>query len=321
VVRAFLADGHKVRALVRPSTEKKTLRWSGDVEVCSADLRVQQQLHLLFENIDVLVHLAAVVLGDDATHFASTLGGTERLLDAMALSKTRRLVLASTMSVYGWLESSRTLTEDTPPPKDLYESGAYAIAKTWQERITRRMSAAHNWDLTVLRPGFVWGPGNESLAIVGPRFKKFRFVIGPSRYPPLTFVDNCADLFLKAAKDPRAIGETFNVVDGGGPSAWRFAGEISRRTGAKERRIPVPYSLARVNALFADFCRRMVFKKGGKLPGLLRPRQLAYSRPLHFSNRKVVEKLEWKPPIDFDMALRLCFASQKDGSVADTSCQ
>ena len=33
---------------------------------------------------------------------------------------------------------------------------------------------------------------------------------------PLTHVENCADLFAKAAADPRPIGKTFTVVDGPG---------------------------------------------------------------------------------------------------------
>jgi UDP-glucose 4-epimerase len=315
--------------MVRPSAVTSTLGWSEDVEIVRADLRVSPQLQSAFEDIDLLIHLAAVVLGDDATHFAGTIGGTERLLDAMALSKTRRLILASSMSVYGWLESSRTVSEDAPPPQPLYEAGAYAIAKTWQERIARRMSAAHGWDLTVLRPGNVWGPGQECRHMSGPRWKRIRFVVGPFRQLPLTFVDNCADAFRRAAEDPRAIGETFNLVDGHTATAWRFAGEMSRRTLDREYRIPVPYSLVRLNALAADLCRRLLFKEGGKLPGLLRPRQVAYMRPLKFSNLKLVQTLGWKPPVDFKQALQLCFAppanpsqpneSQKSCSIAEAS--
>ena len=314
VVHAFLSRGHKVRALVRPSRREGNAGLPGEVEIWPGDLRVQPDLHRAFEDVDVLIHLAAVVLGDDATHFASTIGGTERLLEGMKLSKTRRVILASSMSVYGWPESSRTLDEDTPPPNPIYEAGAYAVSKIWQERITRRMSKAHDWDLTVLRPGVVWGPTNASLGFVGPSVKRIQFVIGPGRLLPLTFVDNCADVFAKCAEDCRAVGQTFNVVDGHRVSAWRYASEISRRSGTSIRRIPVPYLAARMNAWLADSCRKILFKSGGKLPGLLRPRQLAYMRPLRFSNRKLVETLAWKPPIDFETALQRTFERDTERS-------
>ena len=48
----------------------------------------------------MLVHLAAAVSGGEDAQFAGTVAGTERLLEAMATSACRRLVLASSFSVY-----------------------------------------------------------------------------------------------------------------------------------------------------------------------------------------------------------------------------
>ena len=315
VVEAFLTRGHSVRALVRPTAELTSFHWPPTVEVFRADLRVHPQLIIAFDNVDVVVHLAAVVIGDDTTHFANTIGGTERLLQAMSLSKTRRIILASSMSVYGWRESSRTVDENSPPPADLYQAGAYAVAKVWQERLTRRQSIEQGWSLTVLRPGTIWGPGHESVANCGPSGKHLQFVIGPGRQLPLTYVDNCADAFVRAAEHPAAAGETFNVVDGFRVSAWRYAGKIARGRGVKIVRVPVPYWITKITALCADALRHIVFGERGKLPALLRPQQLAYMRPLRFSNRKLVGKLDWSPPVDFGQAVRLCFAETNTAAV------
>ena len=40
-------------------------------------------------------------------------------------------------------------------------------AKWWQERVTRRFAGQHGWDLTVLRPGFIWGRDHGYLAALG----------------------------------------------------------------------------------------------------------------------------------------------------------
>ena len=84
---------------------------------------------------------------------------------------TRRLVLASSFSVYDWSAIRGELTEESPvePATDLYDRDGYAVAKVWQERVARRMAAEHGWDLTVLRPGFIWGRGNEYLAGLGQK--------------------------------------------------------------------------------------------------------------------------------------------------------
>ena len=180
VVAEFLRRGHAVRALVRPAARLDELDWPEQVEVVRADLRVAQDLAAAFEGVDVLVHLAAAVTGGEDAQFAATVVGTERLLDAMARSQTRRLVLASSFSVYDWSAIRGTLTEESPLESgaDLYERDGYAIAKVWQERVVRRAAAAHGWQLTVLRPGFIWGRGNAYLACLGQRLGRVHLVFG-----------------------------------------------------------------------------------------------------------------------------------------------
>jgi UDP-glucose 4-epimerase len=310
VVGECLRRGHAVRALVRPAACLDGLDWPGQVEVVRADLRVARDLATAFQGVDVLVHLAAAVAGGEDAQFAATVVGTERLLDAMALSQTKRLVLASSFSVYDWSAIRGTLTEESPLESgaDLYDRDGYAIAKVWQERVVRRASAAHGWQLTVLRPGFIWGRGNAYLACLGQRLGRMHLVFGGWTRIPLTHVVNCADLFATAAEDPRAIGETLNVVDGEEIRVWGYLGEYLRRSGASGFRVPVPYTLALMGSRLARWSSRRIFQGKGKLPSLLVPcRFEARFKPLSFSNRKVREILGWQPHLSFADGLRLTY--------------
>ena len=290
VVDALLRRGHEIRALIRPGAQLNGIAWSDRVEVVRTDLRAPGSLEPAFEGVDVLVHLAARVGGSDSTQMADTVVGTERLLKAMANSATRRLVLASSFSVYCWNTIRGTLTEESALESDLYRRDGYAIAKTWQERVTRRMSQEHNWDLTILRPGFIWGRDHGYLAGLGQKLGRFHLVFGPSARLPLTHVDNCADCFALATEHPNAIGETFNIVDGHEISTWRYLGEYLRRTCVGEHRLPIPYHVALFGALSADWVNRRLLHERAKLPGLLIPcRFRARFKPLRFSNRKVQE--------------------------------
>jgi UDP-glucose 4-epimerase len=313
VVEALLERGHRVRALVRPSTRVDGLGWADRVDVVRADLRAPGPLGSAFDDVEVLVHLAARVGGSDAAQMADTVVGTERLLAAMAGSRTRRLVLASSFAVYDWTAARGTLTEESPLEADLYDRDGYAIAKTWQERVVRRLSREHGWDLTVLRPGFIWGRDHADLAGLGQRLGRWYLVFGPSNRPPLTYVENCADCFAAAAADPRAVGETFNVVDGHDVSSWRYLGETLRRDGCPARRIPVPYALALSGSVLADWINRRLCRGRAKLPGLLVPRRFrARFKPLSFPTGKLGERLGWSPPFDFAQGLRRTF----DGEAA-----
>src|SRR3954471_566681 len=114
VVNALLARGIEVRAMVRPATHVEALGWPSSVEIFKADLRTSRELVRAFEGVDVLLHLAAVVSGGEDAQFAGTVAGSERLLEAMASSPCRRLVLCSSFSVYDYSSTRLTLDERSP---------------------------------------------------------------------------------------------------------------------------------------------------------------------------------------------------------------
>ncbi len=304
VVAVLLAQGHTVRALVRPATSLAKLGWPDSVEIVRADLRAARELAPAFDDVDVLIHLAAAVTGGQDAMFASTVSGTERLLAAMAASACRRIVLASSFAVYDWSATRGMLDENSPlaAGADLYARDGYAIAKAWQERVTRRLAAEHGWDLTVLRPGFIWGRDHGYLAACGQKIGRVHVVIGPLSHLPLTHVDNCADLFARAAVDSRASGQTLNVVDGPGERIWSYLGSYLKGSGERGLRVPFPYAVAigTVRLAFAT-----VLKRNGKLPGLLIPcRFEARLKPLRYTNRRARELLDWHPPFDHAECLR-----------------
>ncbi len=299
VVKALLARGQKVRAVVRPAVKVERLGWPSEVEVYRADLRTATDLEKAFDGIDVLVHLAASVAGGEDLQLASSAGGTERLLEAMARTACKRLVLASSFAVYDWSKIEGVLDENSPLESgaDLYDRDGYTIAKSWQEKITRRYAEKHGWDLTVLRPGFIWGKDHTFLASLGIKIVGGVYlVIAPFGRTPLTHVENCADLFALAAVDPRARGETFNVVDDEGVQIWSFLGTYLRGTGERALRVPFPYQVAYGAIRLA---RSTVFKNSRKLPTILVPSRFeSRLKPLRYSNQKAREVLGWRPTLD-----------------------
>lgn len=308
VVRALLARGHEVRAFVRPAANVAALGWPASVEVVRGDLRASRELERAFDGVEVLVHLAAAVTGGEDGQFAAAVAGTERLLDAMSRSGCKRVVLASSFAHYDWSAITGRLDETSPIEQgdDLYERDGYTIAKAWQEKVTRRLAERHGWDLTVLRPGFIWGKDHADLASLGQKIGPIRLVIGPFSRTPVTHVENCADLFALCAFDPRARGATFNVVDGEGERIWSFLGDYLRGTGERGFRIPVPYLLA---YLVVRLAYDWLFDKNPKLPHVLVPcRFEGRLKPLRFSNRLAREVLGWTPPLDHRACLARTYA-------------
>lgn len=308
VVESLVKRGHAVRAIVRPSSP--TAPCADKVEVYRADLRVHNDLVSAFDGIDVVLHLAAATSGNEDVQFASTVVATERFLDAMAKTAVKRLVHVSSLVVYDWSKARFVMDENTPLETNPYTMGGYTIAKIWQERVVSRFAAEHSWDLTIIRPGFIWGAGHADIAGMGRKFGRIYLLFGPFTRLPLSHVDNCADCLVAAVENPAASGQTFNVIDGDDIRVWRYAREYARRMGQRGFLLPVPYRVGLGIAQLAALTSRTLFGIKGKLPSLLTPRRFeSQFKPIRFSNRKIKTALRWTPPRDFEECLRRSYAN------------
>ncbi len=299
-VNSLLKRGHTVRAIVRPSSLVPA--WPEGVEIFRADLRVEKDFAPAFEGVDAVLHLAAAVTGTEDTQFAS------RFLGAMAKSAVKRLVHVSSLVVYNWSKAGPCLDEKTPLETTPYAMGGYTIAKIWQERVVSRLAAENSWNLTIVRPGFIWGVDHAEIAGMGRKFGKFYLMFGPFTRLPLSHVENCADCLAAAVESPAASGEIFNVVDSDDVRVWQYAREYARRSGQPGILLPLPYFAGLGLAQLAAITSRALFGSKGKLPSLLTPRRFeSQFKPVRFSNEKVKTALNWTPPFGFKQCLDRSF--------------
>jgi nucleoside-diphosphate-sugar epimerase len=306
VVDELLRRGHAVRAIVRP--ESAALVWPHEVEVFRADLQNHDDLVSGFDGIDAVMHLAAATSGNEDRQFSSTVVATEKFLSAMGKSAVKRLVHVSSLVVYDWARAKNIMDEKTPLLNNPYDMGPYTIAKTWQERIVLRSSKMYSWNLTIMRPGFIWGPEHEEIAGMGRRHGRVYVMFGPFTRLPLCHVVNCASCLVTAIENTASIGETFNVTDGDEIRVWRYVMEYARRSRQRGALIPLPYLLGLGIAHLASLTSRALFGKKGKLPSLLTPRRFeSQFKPIRFSNQRLRTLLNWSPLLSFEEGMDLSF--------------
>jgi 2-alkyl-3-oxoalkanoate reductase len=316
VVAALRRAGHKVRAVVRRRAGAGASGWDQEVELFEADLRTAANLREAFGGMEVLVHLATPTSGDPRTQLADTIAGTQRLFAAMADSPVKRLVHCSSFAVYDWLKAGKVVDEDLPLAHNRDDIGGYGMAKLWQEETARRMAQAHGWQLTILRPGFIWGTNREYPPCLGRCIGPLHLVIGPRREPPLIHVDNCADAFRAAVENPPASGEAINLFDGCALSAGRYAREYCRRRGGGPR-VWVPWRLA----WLADRLLYRAWQCGPRfvvrMPNFLTPIRFdVLYKPLGFSTLKQRTVLNWRPPFGLQQCLERTFSPNTDFAAA-----
>jgi nucleoside-diphosphate-sugar epimerase len=301
VVDELIRRGHTVRALIRPNSAH---RWSCAVETFCANLQSHGDLKSAFNEIDAVVHLAVATTGDKGTKIDASQIATERFLEAMVKTEVGRLLHVSSLVVYDWTNAKAVLNEDTPLRCDVSEMDTYTVAKVSQERTVARFANDYLINLTIARPGFVWGPQRTEIAGMGRHWPPFYVMFGPFGRLPLTHVANCASCLVTMLESPAAVGQVFNIVDGDNIRVWRYVWEYARRNGGPGVPIPIPYRLGLGAAQLARMINQKLFRTKGKLPSLLNPDRFeSQFKPLLFSNQKLQDVLNWRAPLSFEECL------------------
>ena len=125
----------------------------------------------------------------------------------------RRYVFMSSVAAYG--EGLDHAEEDPLAPDD--HPIAYVRHKAASERALFRLCRECGLPVVTLRPPFVYGPGNPFYreAFFWDRLEQGRPIIVPgdgSRLMQFVFVEDLVWTCLRAAVEPAAVGEAFNVA-------------------------------------------------------------------------------------------------------------
>ena len=322
VVSEALARGHRVHALLRPATDVATLPWADDpnVRIVRADLRRRQGLVEALAEVDTVLHLAAAKAGDLYAQLAGTVLATENLLDAMAEAHIQSFVAISSFSVYDYLgrRSWSLIDEQSPLEPRPERRDAYCRTKMLQEQLIRDRARQHDWPLTVLRPGVIYGPDNTWTARLGMKLNDRLYLrTGAWAKLPLTYVGNCAAAVVLAAERNSTGERVFNVVDDAPPSQRRYLNACRKRLSPKPMVIPVAWTVMRSLARLAWLTNLLLFRGRAKMPGILVPARLhARCKPMLYSNRRIKDALGWQPRTDLATALDLSLGDHQSPAEA-----
>jgi 2-alkyl-3-oxoalkanoate reductase len=295
VAAALVDAGVQVRGLARNAAPVHPA-----VEPFVADLASSQDLEAAFLGVDVLVHLAASMRGPASLLERDNLEGSRRLLQAMARSATRRVVLASSLSVYNWMRVDRTLSEEDELLDDssLAQCDAYARSKALQEQLTRAFARTNGCTLTVLRCAAIWGANFWADFVLGKRWRGVQAVVAPRAPARLVYLHNAVDAFVKAAQREAGGELVLNLVDESKISNWQYARIVQKHRGGVL--IPMPYAAG----WLAARCASRMVPRPNRLPYFLRPAPFqTLHKPAACANAAVRARLEWTPRFTVQQAL------------------
>jgi dTDP-L-rhamnose 4-epimerase len=263
------------------------------VELITGDVRHAEVVRGALEGIDAVVHLAARVgvgqsMYDQVEYAGANTVGTTVLLEALLEHPVRKLVVASSMSIYGegayepvpavertsdqlerreWEPRGANGEElrpaPTPETKEPALASVYALTKYDQERLCLLHGAAYGVPAVALRLFNVYGPRQALsnpytgvLAIFASRLLNQRAPVvyedGGQRRD-FVHVSDVARAFCLALERDGADGQAVNVGSGRSASVLEIAHELARLLDNEiEPELPGTYRAGDIRHCFAD---------------------------------------------------------------------
>jgi len=320
VVENLLGRGYfNLRCLVRPSGNLKKLQAlqkqapsDAKLEIIQGNLLSREDCRLITRDIAVIYHLAAG-RGEKSfpDAFMNSVVTTRNLLDACVKNDSlKRLVSISSFSVYTNQKKpcGRLLDESCPvEERPELRGDPYSFAKVKQDEIVTEYGKKYGIPHVIVRPGFVYGAGNEAITgRVGIATFGVFLHLGGSNSIPFTYVDNCADAIVLAGLKKGIDGEVFNVVDDDLPSSRQFL-RLYKRKVKRFSSLYVPHAVSYLLCYLWE--KYSAWSEGQLPPSFNRKTWHAYWKGTRYSNAKLKTRLDWKPKISSADALNQYFES------------
>jgi len=154
VVRAALAAGFHVRALVRATSVRANLEGLRGIELVEGDLRDEPAIARAVAGARFVFHVAAdyrLWVPDPATLRAANVGGTEHVMRAALRHKVERVVYTSSVATLRVTPETRAASEDDA--LDEAEAiGAYKQSKVLAERLVERLVRTDGLPAVIVNP-------------------------------------------------------------------------------------------------------------------------------------------------------------------------
>jgi len=265
LVDGLLKEGYEVRVLDNFATGRRANldHCRGDIELIEGDIRDQEIVEDAVAGIEMILHEAALPSVPRSIHAPVTtnavnIGGTLKLLSSAQRAGVRRIIQASSSSVYGNTVELPKHEDMTPKPMS-----PYAVTKLTGELYLKVFADLYGMETLAIRYFNVFGPRQDPTSQYSGVIAKFmtaaatdtKYTINGdgSQARDFTYIDNVVRGNLLALKAPELHGDAINVACGGKYSLLDLIEAINKAANvdlpvefAPNRAGDVKYSMAAI---------------------------------------------------------------------------
>ena len=227
IAERLLRDGHNVRVLDNfvAGKEENLEQIGGEVDLVRGDIRDRQVLADAMKGVYVVFHEAALgsvprSVADPVTTHDVNITGTLNVLLAARDAGVRRVVYASSSSVYGETKELPKVEEIKPQPLS-----PYALSKLAGEHYIKIFNHVYGFEAVSLRYFNIFGPRQDPESQYAAVIPRFVTALQTGKQPVIygdgmqsrdfTYVENVVEANLLASEAENVAGGVFNIACGG----------------------------------------------------------------------------------------------------------
>jgi nucleoside-diphosphate-sugar epimerase len=302
LIRRLVADGWRVRGLARSEAAASKVAEAGG-EPVRGDLEDPAAIKAGAEGCDHAFHAAASLAqwAPWEEFVRVNVDGTRHVLDGCRDAGVRRFVHVGTEAALIAGQALVNVDESAPLRPD--SKGHYPASKAMAEQAVRDANR-EGFETVVVRPRFVWGPGDQTLLpgmVEMVEAGRFAWVGGGGHLTSTTYIDNTVEGLVLAAERGRG-GEAYFVTDGE-PVVFRdMVGDLLRSRGVEPPTRNVPTPIARAGAAVCEALWKTLPLKGA--PPLSRFPIWISSLECTINISKARSELGYQPVVSIEEGLR-----------------
>lgn len=294
VARRLVEAGHRVRALVRPTSDLTNLQGL-PIELVTGDLSDRASLDGAVAGCEAVFHMAAdyrLWIPRPEETYAVNVEGTRNVMRAAADAGVSRIVYTSSVATLGLEPDGSPANEETPATlEDMI--GHYKRSKFLAEAEVRRLAREEGLPVVIVNPSAPIGPRDIKPTPTG------RMVVeaASGRMPAyvdtglnVVHVDDVATGHLQAFERGR-VGERY-ILGGQNMTLGEILFQIAAITGRRPPRVRLPHSVVLPIAYVAEAVARIT--GGGEPMATVDSVRMAKKR-MFFSSDKARRELGWAP--------------------------
>ena len=290
---------HEIIALVRKESDVNKLKDKKGLSIIEVDYETQN-LTEKFENVDVCIHLIGQMgeFGVSEEKFMDVnVNLTYKILNICEEKGVKQFIFCSTPGVQGF--GNRMAAEEQPyAPRNAYEK-----TKVMAEETIIDFCKTSKMKYTIIRPDFVYGPGDTRRVKLYKNIKNKKFILttdGKAFLHP-TYITDVTQGFIKSIGNMKAYNEIFNISAEKDVTALQYLKTIAECNGSKLIHINIGYRISIIAATLIEkiyklFIHRDAFVTKNKIDFLA----LDHST----SNDKAQRLLEYIPQVDIAEGMR-----------------